>query len=325
MVVYDSPSSNQASAVAAGLFNPVTGKYLVRTWEADSIFPFLEKFYTSAAHVLQQNFFHSLPIFIPFSSVDERSLWKRKNNSDELKSYIKAFHETPAFAGQVNNPLGGVEVAHSGYLRVQCWTETVRKFLIERNAYREEVVDETEIAFHDGVLYGGLQADKIIFCNGVSALSGRWFRKLPIIPLKGEVLSVRISTRMECIFNRGVYVVPGSTEDIYNIGSTYDRPPFDDGVTAEGRENLQLKLLELTPCPFEIVHQDWGIRPTTIDRKPILGSHPDNKNIILFNGLGTKGVSLAPYFSHHLADWLEGRVELMREVNISRFKALYSG
>ena len=325
VIVYDNPAGNKASAVAAGLFNPVTGKYLVKTWQADVIFPFFEQFYISAEKQLHQNFFHLLPIFSPFSSIDERNFWKSKIETAELMAYARAFHETPCFTDQVNNPLGGIEIGHSGYLNVQLWTKAIRDFLIQHNSYVESVLDESEITFDEGVNYGGFQANKIIFCNGIAASESRWFKNLPLIPLKGEVLQVKMNTRMERIYNRGVYIVPGPAENIYTVGSTYDRPPFETGITSDARESLESKLMELTPCGFEIVHQNWGIRPTTIDRRPVLGAHPDNKNVILFNGLGTKGVSLAPYLAHHLADWLEGQGELLREVNICRFKALYSG
>ena len=83
-------------------------------------------------------------------------------------------------------------------------------------------------------------------------------------------------------------------------------------------------MTELIGKPFRIIHQEWGIRPTSPDRRPMLGAHPGNKNIIAFNGLGTKGVSLSPYFAHHLALWLEETGDLSTEVNIYRFKALYS-
>lgn len=37
-LVADLYNPNSASSVAAGLFNPVTGRRLVKTWKADSIF-----------------------------------------------------------------------------------------------------------------------------------------------------------------------------------------------------------------------------------------------------------------------------------------------
>ena len=42
VVVYDERVRNRASAFAAGIFNPITGKYMTKAWLADTIFPFLE-------------------------------------------------------------------------------------------------------------------------------------------------------------------------------------------------------------------------------------------------------------------------------------------
>ena len=39
--IFDNPSIPSSSKVAAGIYNPVTGKRLVKTWLADDIFPFL--------------------------------------------------------------------------------------------------------------------------------------------------------------------------------------------------------------------------------------------------------------------------------------------
>ncbi|MEJ0054799.1 MAG: FAD-dependent oxidoreductase [Bacteroidota bacterium] len=127
------------------------------------------------------------------------------------------------------------------------------------------------------------------------------------------------------MFNRSAYLVPSVKENVFNVGATYQHPPFTEGITEESRQDLKSKLEALLAVPFEILHQDWGIRPTTPDRRPLIGAHPKNKNVIIFNGLGTKGVSLAPYFAHHVSDWLEGKSDLSAEVNIFRFKALYSG
>jgi glycine/D-amino acid oxidase-like deaminating enzyme len=41
---------------------------------------------------------------------------------------------------------------------------------------------------------------------------------------------------------------------------------------------------------------------------------------VIFNGLGTKGVSLAPYFSKVLATWLEKGIPVNKEVDIHRYK-----
>jgi glycine/D-amino acid oxidase-like deaminating enzyme len=54
-----------------------------------------------------------------------------------------------------------------------------------------------------------------------------------------------------------------------------------------------------------------------------LGEHPKVKNMFLMNGFGTKGVSLAPYFSNQLADFMEGNGGIDPEANIMRLKRVY--
>jgi glycine/D-amino acid oxidase-like deaminating enzyme len=107
------------------------------------------------------------------------------------------------------------------------------------------------------------------------------------------------------------------------VGATYDFNDRIGGATEKGRRELELKTAELFPGPFEVTDHQWGFRPTTPDRRPILGRHPVHKNIFIFNGLGTKGISLAPYFSEVLVHWLENRGDLHKEVDIERFKSLY--
>ena len=79
------------------------------------------------------------------------------------------------------------------------------------------------------------------------------------------------------------------------------------------------KIKKVIKVPFEIIEHQAGIRPTVLDRRPLLGLHPKHKSLSVFNGLGTKGVMLAPYFAKHFADFLDNKIELNKEVDISRF------
>jgi glycine/D-amino acid oxidase-like deaminating enzyme len=142
--------------------------------------------------------------------------------------------------------------------------------------------------------------------------------------LKGETLTISLNEKPKAIFNRGVYIVPTQKDNLYTVGATYQPKDVTPGLTMEAKAELEEKLKALIKIPYRVDHQNWGIRPTTPDRRPMLGAHPAHKNVNIFNGLGTKGVSLAPYFSGVLADWIEGNSEIPWEVNIERFKALYS-
>ena len=74
---------------------------------------------------------------------------------------------------------------------------------------------------------------------------------------------------------------------------------------------------------YQCVSQEWGFRPTTPDRRPLLGRHPEQPAVIIFNGFGTKGVSLTPYFSDVLIRWMENGIPLNKLVDIERYKSVY--
>ena len=123
------------------------------------------------------------------------------------------------------------------------------------------------------------------------------------------------------IINRGVYVVP--SRGSWRVGATYSYNDQTPGTTTRASAELVERLEGLITEPFEIEGQQWGLRPTTPDRRPMLGRHPEFKSLWIFNGLGTKGVSLAPYFAEVLIRSIENGEPLNKEVDIERFKSLY--
>ncbi len=323
MVVFDQPELNHCTSAAAGLFNPITGKMLAKTWHADTLFPYLHTFYRRAENQLKKKFFYPVPLYRPFSSVQEQNEWMGRSTHASMKEYIANIFLNSTYGNEVRDPVGGVLLKHGGYVDTTVFTAAVRTLLNDSGSYREERLEEAELnALDQGIFYRDFTAKKIIYCGGVSDLNSRYFSWLPIKPLKGETLLIHMAP-IARIYNRGVYVVPGNRRGEFKVGSTYD---FDlaPTVTDAGKAELEGKLNELMRISYSIIHQNWGIRPTTPDRRILLGPHPSHPNIVIFNGLGTKGISLAPYFSGLLAGWLGGEGEIGAEVNIQRFKSLYS-
>lgn len=325
IIVFDEPSSNRSSAIAAGLFNPITGKLMTRTWKAEKIFPELHQFYSWAEKILGHRFFYPQSIYRPFLSVAEQNEWMGKSVDPELRDYVHEVFTQSRYGNQVHDPFGGIALNQCGYLDVMCFLQSVRDRLLSTHSYMPERFDETqmEIKTHR-VIYKNIEAGKIIFCNGTGLQQSTMVGGVPIRLLKGETLVIETEETLELIYNRGVYMVPMDEKNRYKVGATYESKLLTPETTQAGGLELQQKLDELLKVPYRIISQDWGFRPTTPDRKPILGGHPISENVIIFNGLGTKGVSLAPYFSGHLLDWLLGKIEMQPEVNINRFKSLFS-
>lgn len=324
-VVFDEPASNRSSAIAAGLFNPITGKLMTKTWMAEKIFPELHLFYSWAEKTLGHRFFYPQPIYRPFLSVAEQNEWMGKSVDPALRDYVLEVFTKTRYRNQVYDPFGGITLKHCGYLDVMTFLYHVRKDLISTKSYASDRFDETNLEIKPlGVRYKDIEAGKIIFCTGTAQHQSTLMGGVPIRLLKGETLVIETEETLELIYNRGVYMVPMHEKNRYKVGATYESKLLTPETTEAGGMELQQKLDELLKVPYRIISQDWGFRPTTPDRKPILGIHPVSENVIIFNGLGTKGVSLAPYFSGQLMDWLLGKIEIQPEVNINRFKSLFS-
>ena len=107
IVVIDEPDEHSATQVAAGLFNPVTGRIMTKTWKADLLFPYLHEFYREAERLTGESFFHPMPLYRPFLSIEEQNEWMGKSAHASLEKYIDAVQTHEVHPGMVKNPHGG--------------------------------------------------------------------------------------------------------------------------------------------------------------------------------------------------------------------------
>lgn len=321
ILVIDQPARNTSSRIAAGLFNPITGRKMVKTWMADALFPYLFKFYREAEAMTAKKFFHPMPLYRPFHSIEEQNEWMGKSATPAYEPYIEKI-TTGSTYPHVNDRFGGLVLQQCGYLDTMAYTKAVGDLIARESTLLQEDLEESALIMEQGrVRYRDVEADGIIFCNGVHSTS--WFSWLPVKPLKGEAIRIRAPFEEHVILNRGVYMVPAQETGTWRVGATYDFQNSEPGVTENARKELLDKINELVHFPVDVTGQEWGVRPTTPDRRPLLGKHPENESVFVFNGMGTKGVSLAPYFSEVLIDALQNVKPLNKEVDIERYKVLY--
>jgi glycine oxidase len=319
ILVFDAPEDNTSSHIAAGIFNPVTGRKMARTWLADQLFPALHGYYREAEALMATSFFHPMPIYRPFLTVEEQNEWMGKSSDPMYAPFISQVTMGPSMPG-VNDPLGGLLLQQCGFLDTNRYVEEVRQLMKREQTYVEGRIDSSlMVPGTDKVRFGDHQANFVIFATGVHA--SPWFAWLPVRPLKGETLSVSAALEPRWIINRGAYFVPSGGG--WRAGATYSHNDHKPGVTEESRAELTAAVKELIHLPVVVEGQQWGFRPTTPDRRPLLGLHPDHRRLWVFNGLGTKGVSLAPYFSAMLIDAIENGKPLNKDVDIERYKLLY--
>lgn len=323
VLILNDESIPTSSAVAGGIFNPITGKNLDKTWLADTIFPYSKHFYLALEQETHTHFYHETNLFRPYANEQQRRHFLQLTDEFDLGKYIQLV--APNQYDGISNPLGGLYTTSAGWVDVPLMLQVLQELFLEAEAYQAEKFEYQALSISaEKVTYKNLQADKIIFCEGYYASQNPLFQWLPFNPAKGETLIAAIADyNIKEIVNQGSWIIPLGNQQ-HRFGSTYVWNQLDWQATNESKEAILSKIDKFLLKPYQVITQQAGIRPTTKDRRPFLGNHPSHLNVYVFNGLGTKGVSLAPYFAHELLLHLEKNKDLMPDSNIQRFYSLYS-
>ena len=184
--------------------------------------------------------------------------------------------------------------------------------LAEHFDYEQLTLQENHIQ------YKSHTAKQVIFCEGHQARFNPWFQYLPFEVAKGEMLIIKIpDSNFQKTLKHKIFLVPLG-DDLYWLGSTYDWDNLDELPTAVKKENLIERLQKSIDVEFEVIDHLAAIRPTVKDRRPFLGRHPQYQQLCIFNGMGTKGASLTPYWANEMTSFLLDQKSLSDEVNIQR-------
>lgn len=322
VMVVNQTDKSCSSYVAAGLYNPVTGKKRSKTWKADLLFPFLEKYYKEMEAYCGIRFLYPLPIYKPFSSIQDQNHWYSYTADHDVNTLTEEAGPNTKYSTDVNNEHGGFATRCSGFVDLPSLMDNFRAKLKTINAYRETWFDPADlIAQSDGTyLWQDLKVSAVVACQGIKALENSLFEKLPLVPNKGEVLALEVNMdQKEVIYNSGVFIMP-RPDGLYKAGSTYKRNENDTQITTEAREDIEERIKGLLKKPYQVKDQTAGVRPTVGDRRPAIGKHLQLQAVYVFNGLGTKGVSLGPYFAEQLTESILNGGAIDKEVNWERLK-----
>jgi len=310
-----------SSKVAAGVVNPVTGKRLVKSWIINELNQSSDAFYTQIELLSKQTFFHKKDILRVFKNYQEQNDFISKSSEAAYENYLKEESDESVLQ-YLENDFGSGTIAQSACLDAGLFLDAAKNILQKKASFIDNEFSFDELEINNPIVWKNISAaiscKSIIFCEGYRMKDNPLFNYLPLAPLKGEFLLIRADglprTKM---IKKGVIIVPYK-ENLFWIGSTYDREELSLKNTESGVQGLKTKLASVLNTPYTVEETGFGIRPTVVDRRPLIGEHPQHKNVFVFNGLGSKGVSLAPFFAQHFVDYLEHNGELMKEVDIKR-------
>jgi glycine/D-amino acid oxidase-like deaminating enzyme len=297
--VFDKPLSGCSSAVAAGIINPIVFKRLSISWGWEDFFSFACAFYQKWEQETGQFFFSNARVRRQMPDVVEIQQWDRKRAESELHRRLLS-EITKVNESFIIKPRSSSEafVEGAALLDVPKFLNAARILLRQKGKWHETYFDYSELKRQsDGTwLYGGVVYKAVVFCEGYRVINNPFFPDHEIIPCKGEVLHYENPGLPEHeIQYRKINLVPYG--DLMLAGSNYHNHDISDGPDADG----VAELISLTEdCFYEspvLKEVRWGIRPTTLNRRPRIRCHPSLSGLWMFNGMGSKGALSAPWLA----------------------------
>ena len=322
VLVIDNGADPVASKVAAGIINPVTGRRYHTTWKADELHPFAWKTYTDLGAHFGTEYIFRKDIIEFFPSADARNLFVQL--VQEGNPYMSAYPDQNRFNEQVRHDFGCGQIAPAYVTSLPLLLADLRKLLLGQGALQAGAFRHEELRLtDDGVIYGAITAEKIFFCEGALGPENPWFRLLPFALNKGEALIIECpDLPSDHLYKKGLLLAPLPVQNLFWAGSSYAWDDLNSGPSEAFRSRTTALLENLLRVPFTVVQHKAAVRPATVERRPFVGLHPLHLQIGIFNGLGTKGTSLAPYFAQQLVNHLLHDAPLTPEADVRRFSRL---
>jgi len=320
VVITDHDHPLAASRVAGGMWNPASFKRLTSSWNVQEFLPVMFRRFTALEKALQAKFFHPTPLYRIHATSDEVKGWEERTMHFFLDQFYKE-HASESVEQSFHCAHGNSLVAEAGWVNIPVFLEAARAFFQNQGVFRKIEIKEEELkntANDTGVIWNDETFDYVVVCTGNLLSSWESFKQIPIIPNIGEVLEVASDMPLNTMVNFGKFMIPLGNKR-FRLGATYLRDSEFVGTTDEGKNDLMTAYREFAKFEAEVTDHKAGIRPTTHDRKPVLGKSLNRNRFYCFGGLGSKGVMLAPFFSETLTESLIHQTELPKEISTHRY------
>jgi len=318
-----SDDSQQSSLVAGGLYNPVILKRFTLAWNAKEQLEMAMPFYAGLEQKLGVKLDHKLRVIRKFASIEEQNLWFEAMDKPGLDYFLSSAlveNKNPC----IDAPFGFGEVKYTGRIDTGTMLALYQDYLYKKNLFEQESFDFS--CFRpslEHIAYKSMKYRRIVFAEGYGLKNNPFFNYLPLNGNKGELLVIKTPQfKEDHVIKSSVFTIPFRNYT-FLVGATYKWKDKTNIPTKEAKSELLEKLRTFLKCGFEVVNHVAGIRPTVVDRRPLVGQHPEHKNLYVLNGFGSRGVMIAPYAATQLFHYVENGAQLNPEINIERFTKKY--
>ncbi|WP_343701012.1 FAD-dependent oxidoreductase [Chitinophaga sp.] len=317
VLVYDDGRPGTASRTAAGIINPVSGRRFELAWLYDIIYPEAERCYRAMEKELGITCFHERDIWSVWPSAQMQEAFEREVSAQPAGYMFRP--AAPRYEGLLHQP-HGAGIIKGANVQLNHLLPAWRAWLQHRGLLREERFDISVLEMKEGsVQYKDASARAVIFCEGVESPANPYFTGLRFLPNKGEVLLVEIpGLNATDIIKKSITLVPQNGHTWW-AGATFSWDYADALPGAAARASLENSLQQLLRIPYTVKDHIAAVRPSGMDRRPFVGMHPRFPQLGIFNGMGSKGCSLAPWAAGQFCRYLLQGEPLRPEIDIKRY------
>lgn len=317
VLILDEAETYQSSAVAAGMYNAISGKRMTLSWKWEETFSEAKALYAEMGTLLNKNYLFEKETYQSFGNIKEQNDFSLKAEDALFQKHLRTAEQNfPA----IRNEFGSFIIQSTGWLQTNEFLKDFRDHAIQHEQLKTEQVDWTSIRHQEtGIELNGYFAKQVISCEGWKLTQNPLFNFVPLIPTKGDVFLLKCDELPDTfIWKKGVYLVPLGN-GIFKAGSTYRWNVEELGPDKDGYAELYSKVEAQLQVPFEVLEHLSGFRPASKNRLPLVGPHPVFNRLFALNGLGTRGILLAPYVSKQLEDHILQGAPIEPSIQINRY------
>ena len=322
-----------ASGTPGGLVNPATGRRATKSWKAEACYEAISENLKKVSSYSETTYFRNNGVLRP--AITPKMASKMRERYEETtwsKGWCHWLSED-----EIKEKHPGITCVEGGLWLPVGISVDAGRYLLALSSYLQDKgvniitgLDSEPVnsSRHWEIRHDEdhVKAENLVYATGYGTLSIDYWKELDFHPFKGQVATFRFESEKlgfdHSISSLGYIAnLSGKNEQTFVQGSTYEHDFDDISPSQYGRDYLRQRLRRTLPEleeDSEIINQWAGVRVSTPNRKPVLGRHPEVKNLHLFAGLGSKGLLYGKFLADHYADYLLNDTRLFEEISIQR-------
>ncbi len=317
--VIDSGLDRSASFAAAGLVNPVTGKFFTLSWEFGQLSEVAIEVYRQLEADMGADLLAPRIIHRAIHDAGKWNDWYARMDQPAYMPYVHIADQSE-WTG-IARPAAGIGEIRGGFqvdirTLLSIWRD---RLIAEGLLIEDSFLPGTMSPHQDGIGYDGEDYEGVILCDGAGAAADPVLSHIPFQPVKGEALIIRLDHDLHTVY-KDHFFLSRIGPYTYWTGATYAWHARDHLPERSRREEIVAQLDEILLVPYEIVDHRAGIRPAVRDRRPVVGPVGYDGRLLVLNGLGTKGTSLAPWCARSILGRLLDKEAIPDAIDVRRFK-----